>query len=292
MGTRSDPLRKGPVPDRVFYATGALLDADDFTAEQTYHRARLARVLAYLHGSGTVAGLRVVHQPGIAAGADPALAEGREERLMVEPGLAVDPIGRLIEIPRAGCIRLGRWYQQQDAEQLSSAVHTLTADDTSLTGVVADVYARFVPCERGKTPAFVAGPFAALDAVAPSRVRDEYALDLVLRDEDTPPEPTRILDLPDDDEDEARTQLHEAILDAWREGTDEEGDAEISLLHAHAAGQDPTSVFLARLVIETEEGEPAAGDPPARVAERTVSVMNTMRPFVYTGGSLSRWMGI
>jgi hypothetical protein len=39
-------------------------------------------------------------------------------------------------------------------------------------GVIADVFLNFVVCERGKTPAFASGPFDALDAIAPSRLRD------------------------------------------------------------------------------------------------------------------------
>ena len=46
-------------PDRVSYDEGVLLDALDFRAEQSYHRGRLARVLAYLFGTGTAAGLEV-----------------------------------------------------------------------------------------------------------------------------------------------------------------------------------------------------------------------------------------
>ncbi|MCC6874636.1 MAG: hypothetical protein IT378_10055, partial [Sandaracinaceae bacterium] len=38
-------------PERTFYAPGVFLDAEDMKAEQLYHRGRLARVLAYLHGS-------------------------------------------------------------------------------------------------------------------------------------------------------------------------------------------------------------------------------------------------
>src|SRR5262245_37226124 len=109
MSTRNDPLAaaaetaRAGVLDRVFYATGILLAADDFDAEQTYHRGRLARALAYLHGSGTVAGLRVGVLPALAPGADPAFLQGREEELRVQPGLAIDRLGRLIEIPRAAC---------------------------------------------------------------------------------------------------------------------------------------------------------------------------------------------
>ena len=38
----ADPLLDGPPAERVNYATGVLLSADDFRDEQTYHRARLA----------------------------------------------------------------------------------------------------------------------------------------------------------------------------------------------------------------------------------------------------------
>src|SRR6185295_9178074 len=49
--------------------------------------------------------------------------------------------------------------------------------------VVADVFLSFHECPRGYTPAFASGPFDALDASQPSRVRDAYELSLVLRTE-------------------------------------------------------------------------------------------------------------
>ena len=69
MGTAKDQLQKQGAPaDRVYYATGTLLDARDFLDEQTYHRGRLARAMQYLHGSGTVSGLRVEYKSPIARG--------------------------------------------------------------------------------------------------------------------------------------------------------------------------------------------------------------------------------
>ena len=41
QGEDSLPLQEGP--DRVNYAIGVLLGAEDFQAEQDYHRSRLAR---------------------------------------------------------------------------------------------------------------------------------------------------------------------------------------------------------------------------------------------------------
>jgi hypothetical protein len=184
MGTDTkldDPLVATTSPDRPNYALGVMLDAKDFVDEQTYHRARLARALQLLHGSGTVAGLEVVHVPAVAP--TPAQPDGRAEELEVAPGLAIDGLGRLIEIPRAACVTLSRWFDAQTSDALTAAFKTARG------GVVADVFVRFVACGRGRTPAFAAGPFDALDATVYERVRDGYELRLVPRSEDAPPVP-------------------------------------------------------------------------------------------------------
>ena len=47
MSTRTDPLMDAELrPDRLHFATGVMLDREDFQAEQLYHRGRLARALA------------------------------------------------------------------------------------------------------------------------------------------------------------------------------------------------------------------------------------------------------
>ena len=98
-GTLADPLEAMPPPERVNYATGVLLAAEDFRDEQTYHRARLARLLSGLAGFGTLAGLRVT----------PPAADDAELELHVAPGLAIDRFGRLVEITEPYCIRIARW---------------------------------------------------------------------------------------------------------------------------------------------------------------------------------------
>ena len=195
-----DPLTLGPMssqrpfPERLFYATGVMLDKEDFLAEQLYHRGRLARALAYLHGQGTVAGLRGRIDPPVRATRD---QPAKEEELVVEPGLAIDRFGRLIEVPRPCCIRLDRWFKGQANSDLSSAfkapsVKTLISQNfdfqvsTSTTvegpievggglnGLVVDVFVRFVSCQQGYTSAFASGPFEATDATAPARLRDGF----------------------------------------------------------------------------------------------------------------------
>ena len=271
-------------PDRMSYDEGVLLDALDFRAEQSYHRGRLARVLAYLFGTGTAAGLEVGWEKPLKPG--PGSPEGREERLRLKPGLAIDRLGRLIEVPRDWCIRLDRWYRSREPAELSAAIHE--------GAVVADVFVRFLTDERGRTPGFAQGPFDALDASVPSRLRDAFAVEMVLRKEVPPRLPESLWpDLSAGTPQERRKGLNEALLGAWREGTgflDDQGGLEP--LNEHAAGQDTTSVFLARVSLPVDppgnDGRPVRRDP----FTTDVQVDNLIRRFAYPAGALAALQGI
>ncbi|MBE7384883.1 MAG: hypothetical protein F6J95_026150 [Leptolyngbya sp. SIO1E4] len=307
--TQSDPLTTPTSPDRVFYAPGILLAADDFQTEQLYHRSRLARVLAYLHGSGTAAGLWVYREalpnPDTAQDGPPAEAD----RLVVEPGLAVDRLGRLVEVPRLACLRLNRWFRSQPQDDLFL--------NASVNGVIADVFIRFVTCDRGKTPAFAAGPFDALDAVQPSRLRDGYELSLRVRQEDTPPlpvspwqidatpaDPPPAEEPPTSEAEPTQSELreqqaraiadsdrrlqalrHNALFDAWNEGTDQRDQAGLRPLPEHLPGQDPTDLFLARLTIPAISSDGII----SRDFSRDVEIDNYSRRFVYPTSALAEW---
>jgi len=276
-----DPERSNRIrpPDRVYYAEGVLLDAGDFTAEQSYHRGRLAQVLTYLHGSGTIAGLRVLWEAALDPGDDADFPEGREERLRVEPGLAVDALGRLIESRRDVCIRLDRWYDGRTGDALNQSLAGNPVDR-----VTADVFIRFVSCERGKTPAFASGAYDATDAVVPSRIRDAYEVELVLRTEPTPQLPDDPWDAidPAEVETERRRQLKEALLDRWR------GPEEVLRQREHPLTLDPASVFLARVLLPAEL---ASGDV-VRITTESVEVDNHSRRFVTPSRAIARWLGI
>jgi hypothetical protein len=298
MSTRDDPLAKLTVsPDRVFYATGILLDAQDFDAEQTYHRSRLARSLAYLHGSGTVAGLEVVPET---AG---------EEQLAVKPGIAIDRLGRLIEIPRQACIRLQRWFD--DNKQITDDDLKQSLYGEPYNGIVVDVFLRFVACERGKTPAFASGPFDALDAVTPSRLRDGYELSLVIRKDLELPLPVGApplterdprLKLPQNpwpdlsaiaDLNARRTTLNQAIFNAWREGTEQwDRNGHPVPLPEHTERQDTTALFLARVVLPATAGTNGGRPVRSQVPITADNINNQLRSFVYTAGALARWIGV
>src|SRR3954464_7895234 len=144
MATQTDPILASKTADRVFYAEGVMLSADDFMAEQTYHRGRLARSLLNLCGFGTVAGLNVsIVPPG---------ADHPDETVQVTAGLAIDRAGRVIEVTREACLRLQRWFDEPSlTDSLTPAFKPTGATDGS---VKVDVFLTFHECERGRTPAF------------------------------------------------------------------------------------------------------------------------------------------
>lgn len=292
---QADPLQARPLPERPVYATGMLLDAGDFLAEQTYHRGRLARALALSTGGGTLAGLRV------SAGTS---SDGVEE-LRVAPGVAVDRLGRLIEVARPSCLRLQRWWDATPPDERRKAVYRATPmkdDEAALadllserTGasvpmpamaVVADVFLRFLACPQGYTPAFANGPYDALDAVAISRLRDAHELLLVPRaglDVDFDGLPSRGVDLAAIADPAERSEVAaEAILDSWPAT----GDAAALLPAAeHPDGIDSSAQFIARVLIPV-------GDLDAATRDGAVIVDNWPRRFVPSAQLLQRWLGL
>lgn len=298
----TDPLLARPNADRLAYATGMLLDAQDFSDEQTYHRGRLARALAFLAGPGTLAGLRVEHVPGSAE---------QVEEIRVQPGLAVDRLGRLIELPRPACLRLPRWYAALAAVGAGSAAAQASYDalagfvsprfteaGTALPAraLVADVFLRFVACPRGLTPSFAQGPFDALNAVSTARLRDAYELQLIARpglDDgyDGLPLPPGGAALGDATATPGarRDALQDAVLLGWSAsghagGTGEDGGLEPAPEHP-AELADHSAVFLARVLLPVD-----GATPPARTAD-TPLVDNWGRRFLPPAALFAQFAG-
>ncbi|MGM9480216.1 hypothetical protein ACS5PN_03385 [Roseateles sp. NT4] len=294
-----DALLTADRPDRPFYDTGVLLGSDDFRDEQTYHRSRLARALAYLAGAGTLVGLKAEVVANEA---------GTEHELKVGAGLAIDRLGRLIEVPRAWCVRLEPWFIAQTADALRAA--------HGADGVVADLFLRFTPQARGRTPSFAQGAFDATDALVPNRVRDAFRFELVLRPDAKDAPATDFLPHSRFDAVRAMTPadrpdaLRQALLDGWDDTTNPhahdlarpDGEA-LPPLPEHGTASDgvtsladPTALFLARLLIPTVEA-PAAVPPGIRpTADFTAldasRIDNTSRRFAYPADALAAVFGI
>jgi hypothetical protein len=288
-----DPLVAATSADRLHYATGELLGADDFQAEQTYHRRQLARALLHLHGAGVIAGLQVVnqHRPGNGTGMPD------EVEIKVAPGLALDHAGRLVEVPREACLRLRRWYdfiagrapssEGLDAGDLRAAWRATTAPDGV---VVADVFLTFHQCPRGYTPAFATGPFDALDASQPSRVRDAYELSLVLRREAD--DALRSADDPWSQITggtliERLASAQALSLTLWNRETQPAPE--------NPLGVDPTAVLLARLRIPAQQHEVASRAPDADFratawANASANIDNAVRHVVLPAAAIRRLM--
>jgi len=295
----ADPLVDQPRADRPAYATGMLLDAQDFSDEQTYHRGRLARALAFLAGGGTLAGLAVSHVPE---------APGQPEEIRVAPGLAVDRLGRLIELPRPACLRLARWWtataQPDGGDALGQAAHDNLqrfvsprfadgAPALPARAVVADVFLRFAACAVGLTPAFAAGPFDALNAVATSRLRDAWELLLLPRPalDDAysglplpPGDP--VIGNPAGAPAARRDAVQDAVLGAYGGLGHAGGSGGLAPAPEHPADLDRSAVFLARVLIPVD-----AAMPPARGAAPPL-VDNYARRFLPPAALFAQWAGL
>jgi hypothetical protein len=168
-----DPMEAGIRPERVNYENGVLLDENDFKDEQTYFRGRLGRALAFLHGSGTVAGLEVAE----------SLTQAHV--IVVNAGLALDPLGRLIELPVPYCIRAPEWFAAQNQQDLAESFA-----NSGIDRVIVDLFIRFNVCGRGMTPYLGGGNTEGTDAFTYNRLLDGVAFEMEIRTELPPDRPT------------------------------------------------------------------------------------------------------
>lgn len=170
-----DELEGSPLVERLHLHDGTLLTQDHFRLEQLYHRSRLSRVLSMLHGYGTIAGLDVGFNPP---------AGGADVEIEVQPGVAADRLGRLLELRQRSCLTIATWFDQtvETTDGLARINAGLRAAGGGLPDhVVADVYMSFAGCSRAPEPAFATGNADTLDGVQPSRVLEAARLSLLVR---------------------------------------------------------------------------------------------------------------
>ena len=290
MALLPDTLNPPPEPQRVFYTTGRMLGVEDFQADQDYHRGRLARALLQLHGTGTVSGL-FVHTDGN--------ADVKKLQVQVNPGMAIDRIGRIIEVPRQVCIVLFSWLNQQfDAwqqQQTNPVPGEPALPDPNLaihdgTNLMVDVFATFVPCTRGLTPCLAAeDDYDATDAFSANRWLDSFAMQLVLRTDPssppTPVDPWKASGALPAKGDALKAGDETALQNLLLAGT--AGPAVVAV--EYPRGFDKTAVFLARILIGATKG--ALGKPPDFDLTK-ISIDNNSRLFLYPAAVLARLIGM
>jgi len=211
----------------------------------------------------------------------------RDLEVQVTGGIAIDRVGRIIEVPRPVCIQLPAWLAAQTPSALNEALHA--------GAIVVDVFATFVPCSRGVTPCFATqDDYSATDAFSANRMLDSFAMQLVLRSDASPQLPTdpwfaagAITSPPSPTPKALQTLLLQATA----------GPAACAPFGPGSAGQeyppnfDTSSVFLARISIPATASQ-TAGQPPAYDLTKIAPIDNYSRLFLYPASLVARWIGL
>jgi hypothetical protein len=238
---------------RVNYSPGMLLAASDFQQEQIYHRARLAAALARLHGFGTLAGLKVDHFPKDSLRPEDGLPRPTEE-LVVQPGIALDRLGRIVEVPKPQSLRLALWFHQQ-TQGAGAAFNAFLDAPANQRHFVADLFLRFLDVPNGLRPSFPEPAADATDALVPARTLEQFELRLVARDCD------KLVELP----------LPDAPVQRFTQAPTTRRELLDALYASYPPPQpteypddfpDPTAVFLSRILIRL-------ADPPSTTLDRS-----------------------
>jgi hypothetical protein len=217
----------------------------------------------------------------------PSLSE-----IEVTPGLAIDRVGRLIEVPSTVCIRLQPWLGGQSAPDLNN----------SIVGgnLYIDVFATFAACTQGVTPCFATqDDYSATDAFSANRILDAFAMQLVLRtdasnyasaaDIPTPQDPWLPMGAVPTSISAALTAMQENILRTNSgPGAYLPFTSDGTVPREIPSGVDTSSVLLARISVPATPG--AAGAPPA-ITLSGIAINNSLRLFVYPPSLVARSLG-
>jgi hypothetical protein len=213
----------------------------------------------------------------------------------VTPGLAVDRVGRMIEVPRTVCIRIQPWLANQALADLNSFLGGGSGT------VLIDVFATFVPCTRGVTPCFATqDDYSATDAFSANRMLDSFAMQLVLRNDSGAKLPGA--GLPKDPWDAAGAvpagaitpdiakSLKQSILNTNSGPASTPPFAATGPTPAEIPpGFDASSVLLERIKIPATEG--ASGEPP-NFDLNGIVIDNLSRLFLYPAALVARSIGL
>ena len=148
----------------VNYVQGMVLGADDLNQEFVYHRHQIHWLARDAIGYGTLNGLSVAVGPS---------SNGPE--VSVTPGTALSPRGQLIRVVPKQCAALNAWLSLADTQQ-QLRTHGIGPNDA----VVAYVVLCFRDCQTDPLPVPGEPCRCDSDATAPSRITDDFRLELRL----------------------------------------------------------------------------------------------------------------
>lgn len=281
----SEPLR------RVAYEAGMMLGLDATRDEQAYHRRRLTRHQYWMHGFGTLAGMRVSMTPD---GHGNETDHLEELQLRVGPGVGIDGLGREVMVHEQHCIRLGQWLAAQTEANL------LEGFDSDQNELWLKVTVRHKDCPVARQPVLTRKLNAGTDTVQPSRTADSVQLELIPErppgdgnDHFIPWGSHNPMDneMPDLSADEQQTlgdledsnsaagqqlALHARLLHAL----DDNGLSTHNLAHEL---EDGARLLLARIRIETGDLSDIVVNPAL------IHINNLVRPFLATASQLA-WL--
>ncbi len=171
---QSIPLSEAPLDPtkHVYYQQGMILGVSDFRQEYAYLAGRGMWQCRDLAGYGTVCGLKVT-----------AEATGQGPQVVVSPGVAVSPQGRLIRVPNAQCAKLGDWLALPTSQQLLDTLPGSPQTDI----VTLQVALRYSECATDTVPIPGEPCRSEDDAMVNSRLQDDFLLEL--RPTDQHPKP-------------------------------------------------------------------------------------------------------
>jgi hypothetical protein len=157
----------------VNYSFGMLLGVDDFQTEYAYHSGKMRLHNQWLHRQGVVWGYGVtLSQPD----------EQQAGILRVNPGLALDAVGRELHLDAVQCLDIAAWFDKHrndPAFEFKTDAQTLTFD--------AHVVIRFKACLTRQVPAFGEPCEGAATTAAYSRVFE--TVEILLRPGPPPADP-------------------------------------------------------------------------------------------------------
>ena len=156
------PQAGAPDPSKhVNYTLGMVLGVDDFNQEFAYQSGRDKFLARDLFGYGTVSGLKVTTDTSMG-----------KTRVLVTAGVAIDPQGEIVRVPRTQCAILDDWITN-NSQALPAHLGSPAAN-----GVTLYVVLSYRSCPTDQVPIPGEPCQTAAQAMAPSRWTDDFQLAL------------------------------------------------------------------------------------------------------------------